>query len=139
MSEHKKAVIQAFLPILIVFIVVSCFTVVFVATLKKLNIDQPMVIIGNMILFAVTAFSFLLYRKALLAGNTQVFLRNVYSGMFIKFFVCLAAAFIYIFNAGNAVNKPGLFSLMFLYLVYTFMEVGILLNQSKQIKQNKNA
>lgn len=139
MSVQKKAVIQAFLPILLVFILVSCFTVVFVTTLRKLNVDQPMLIIGNMILFVVTALSFVLYRKALLAGNTQVFLRNVYSGMFIKFFVCLAAAFIYIFSVGGAVNKPGLFSLMFLYLVYTFLEIGILLNQSKHIKQNKNA
>ena len=139
MSVQKKAVIQAFLPILLVFSVVSCFSVVFVTTLRKINIDQSMLIIGNMLLFVVTAFSFVLYRKALLAGNTQVFLRNVYSGMFIKFFVCLSAAFIYIFNAGNALNKPGLFSLMFLYLVYTFLEIGILMNQSKQIKQNKNA
>jgi hypothetical protein len=42
-------------------------------------------------------------------------------------------------SAGNAVNKGGLFSVMFLYLVYTFSEIAILLKQSRQIKENKNA
>ncbi|MEJ7766490.1 MAG: hypothetical protein WKF89_01675 [Chitinophagaceae bacterium] len=138
MSSQIKAVIQSFLPILVLFIVISSFAIVFVTTLRKLNIDQSMVITGNVILFSVTALSYFLYRKALLAGNTQVFLRNVYSGMFIKFFVCLIAAFVYIFTVGNEVNKPGLFILMFLYLLYTFIEIAILLNQSKLIKHNSN-
>jgi hypothetical protein len=102
-------------------------------------VDILLLISGNLILFIVTSVSFVLYRKALFATNTHAFIRNVYSGMLLKLFVCMIAAFIYIYASGGQVNKAGLFSVMFLYLVYTFVEVAILLKQSKQIKQSKNA
>ncbi|MEO5996569.1 MAG: hypothetical protein ABIN89_07565 [Chitinophagaceae bacterium] len=135
MNEQKQAgVIKVFRPILIVFILVSVFPVVFSKTLEKIHVDQAVLIIGNIILFAVTLLSFLLYRKAMIAGNTQGFIKNVYSGMLLKFFVCIIAAFIYIFNARQAVNKGGVFALMFLYLVYTFLEISILMKNSKHKK-----
>src|ERR1700733_1199679 len=106
MNEQKSAgLLKVFRPILIVFILVSIFPVVFQKTLERIHIDQGVLIIGNIILFTVTLFSFLLYRRAMVAGNTQGFIRNVYSGMLLKFFVCIIAAFIYIFNARQAVNK----------------------------------
>ena len=137
MIEQKKAgVIKIFLPIIIVFILVSVIPVVFNGILQKTQIDQGVLLIGNLILFTVTVLSFLLYRKAMMAGNTQGFIRNVYGGMLLKFFICIIAAFIYIFNARQAVNKSGVFALMFLYLVYTFLEISILMKHSKH---NKNA
>lgn len=139
MSLINKPEIRALIPMLLVFILVSAVSVVFSDFLKQQNIDQTVLVTGNLLLFTAGAASFILYRKALLAGNTQAFLRNVYSGMLLKFFVCLAAAFVYIFNAGPALNKPGLFSVMFLYLLYTFIEMAIIMKQSKQIKLNKNA
>ena len=63
-----------------------------------------LVLSGNLLLFLVTVFSFILYRKALLAANTQAFLRNVYSGMLLKLFICMVAAFIYISAAGRSVK-----------------------------------
>ena len=134
----QQAGIRSFLPLLFVFILVSSFTIVVPGKLLDWNIDQGMLISGNIILFGVTLLSFVLHRKALFAGNTHLFLRNVYSGMGVKFFVCIFAALIYIFTSGNAVNKPGLFTLMFLYFLYTFLEVMILLKVSRQIKQKKN-
>jgi hypothetical protein len=135
MSELKKAgENKIFFPIVFVFILVSSFAVVFPKALDKTGIAQGVLIIGNLVLFAVTLVSFLLYRKAMMAGNTQGFIRNVYSGMLLKFFVCIIAAFIYIFNARQAVNKPGVFALMFLYLVYTFLEIFILMKHSKHKK-----
>ncbi|MEJ7737380.1 MAG: hypothetical protein WKF97_08140 [Chitinophagaceae bacterium] len=139
MSVRNKPEFRAFLPMLLIFALVSALSVVFRGFLENLNIDQTVLITGNLVLFIVGAASFVLYHRALLAGNTQVFLRNVYSGMLLKFFVSLTAAFIYLFSAGPAVNKPGLFGVMFLYLLYTFAEMAILMKQSKQIKLNKNA
>ncbi len=136
MSITNTPVFKSFFPILLVFISVSSSSVVFSRALKQWGIDQSMLIIGNIILFIATVVSFFLHRKAMVAGNTQVFLRNVYSGMLFRFFLCLIASFIYIYKEGNAVNVPGLFALLFLYMVYTFMEIAILL---KYTKQNRNA
>jgi len=137
-SSNKKSGL-AFLPLLLVFLFVSSSSVVFGRVLAKYQIDHIMLITGNIILFLVTLLSFLLYQRALMAGNTQIFLRNVYSGMMIKFFVCIAATFIYVLNTGNGVNRPALFILMFLYLLYTFMETALLMKRARQIKQNRNA
>jgi hypothetical protein len=139
MSLNKSPVFKSIFPILIFFLLVSSLAFILGDTLRRLNIDQPMVIAGNLILFVVTVISFGFYRKALYAGNTHAFLRNVYSSLFLKFFVCLIGIFLYVFTAGTSVNKPGLLGLLLLYLIYTFLEIGILMNESKQIKQNKNA
>ena len=139
MTLSQRTLIKGFLPVLLIFILVNSFSIIFRNALKSWNIDNLLVISGNLVLFFVTAVSFFLYRKALLAANTQVFLRNVYSGMMLKLFVCMIAVFIYISASGGQVNKPGLFTVMFLYLVYTFIEVAIVLKQSKQIKQRNNA
>ena len=139
MNVFPRPVLRLFIPLLLVFLFVSCLAVVFRNRLFIYKIDQDLVIYGNVILFFVTTVSFLLYRKALLAANTQAFLRNVYGGMLLKLFICMIAAFIYISAAGREVNRNGLFVLMFLYLLYTFIEVAILLKMSRQIKQQKHA
>jgi hypothetical protein len=131
-DQPTSARLKVILPIIIVFIFVNVIAVVFPALLEKLHIQQTLIVVGNLILFGVTMLSFLLYQKAMMAGKTSLFIRNVYSGMLIKFFVCLVAAFLYIYNARESVNKAGVFVLMFLYLVYTFLEVFILMKQSKQ-------
>ena len=139
MNLQQPPFIKLFLPVLLIFILVSCLSIAFRNSFTRLQIDTDVVIIGNLILFLVTLISFFLYRKALLASNTHAFLRNVYSGMMLKLFVCMTAAFIYIYAMDGKVNKPGLFAVMILYLVYTFVEIAILMKQSKQIKQRKNA
>lgn len=139
MISSKKKSGLAFLPLLLVFLFVSSSSVVFGKVLARYHIDQIMLITGNIILFSVTLLSFLLYQRALMAGNTQIFLRNVYSGMMIKFFVCISATFIYVLSTGNGVNRPALFILMFLYFLYTFMETALLMKRARQIKQNRNA
>ena len=67
-------------------------------------------------------------------NNVQVFLRMIYGGMFVKMMICLFTAFIYIMIAGKAVNKGGIIVCLFLYLVYSFVEIALLLKQSKQRK-----
>ena len=138
MSAFQRPALKLFIPLFIIFVFVSAFTILFSNSLHARDVDTGLLLSGNLILFLVTAISFILYRKALLAANTQAFLRHVYSGMLLKLFTCMIAAFIYISAAGREVNRTGLFVLMFLYLVYTFLEVAILLKMSRQIKQQNN-
>jgi len=132
MSDFKKTgAVKLFLPVIFVFLGVNVLGIVFSKLLEKSHIDQGLLVSGNLVLFIVTVLSFVLYQKAMMAGNTHNFIKNVYGGMFLKFFVCIVAAFIYIYNARQLVNKGGVFALMFLYLIYTFLEISILMKNSK--------
>ena len=132
---ERKTLMRAFLPVLLVFIISSALVVSIGNTMEeRWNIDKDVVLIGNLVLFLATAISFFLYQKSLTNNRVQVFLRMIYSGMFIKMFICLITAFIYISSAGKSVSKGAVFVCMFLYFVYSFIEIAVLLKLSKQHK-----
>jgi hypothetical protein len=131
-----KRKFRAFLPVLLFFVLLNSFFISGKNLLAKWNVDQDVVIIGNALLFVITLISFLLAYRGLHHTNPHVFIRSVYISVMLKLFVCMIAAFIYISIYKKELNKPALFTCMGLYLVYTFMEVGILM---KLLKQKKNA
>ena len=102
--------------------------------LSNWNADPDVLIIGNSILLVATLLSFFLYSRALKNNQPHKFLKYIYGGMFLKMLICLIAAFTYIASFGNDVNKPAIFGCMFLYFLYTFVEVSILLRLSKEQK-----
>lgn len=123
---------KAWWPIVLVFIITNAVLL----TGRRWatgNIDADVLIVGNLVLFLSTMVSFFLYQRSLQNNQAQAFLRYIYSGMFLKMLICIIAAFIYIASVNN-VNKPAIFGCMFLYFVYTFIEVSILLRLSKQQK-----
>ena len=95
-------------------------------------VDFAVLLIGNLLLFAVSFYSLRLGIKALQHKNVQVFLRLVYSSLLIKLFLLSIAALIYIARVKQEVNKPALFGCFGLYLIYTFTEVRLVMQQSKQ-------
>jgi ACR3 family arsenite efflux pump ArsB len=137
MTESRPITKNPFLPLIIAFILFTAVILIFSSALEKRNIDSGALTGGNILLFVVSMFSYLFYRKALLAGNTQEFLRHVYSAILMKLFVCAIAAFIYIYTAGKNVNTGAIFGMMFFYIVYTGIELSGALKQSRQIKENK--
>ena len=125
-----------FLPVMLFFILLNGFFIAGKSILAKWNADQEVLIIGNALLFMLTLISFLLARRGINHSNPHVFIRSVYISVMLKLFACMIAAFIYISIFKKDLNKAALFTCMGLYLVYTFMEVGILM---KMLKQKKNA
>lgn len=123
-------------PMILVFIFLNAFFLIGKNWLAEKNIDQEVLIAGNLLLFMVTMLTFLLTYRSLKAANPNVFVRAMYGGFIIKFFVVAIAAFIYIMVTKKNVNKPALFFCMGLYIVYTFFEVSSLL---RVLKQKKNA
>lgn len=121
---------------ILVFVLLNGFFVAGKNMLAKWDAGQSVLIIGNLILFAVSLSSFLLTRRSLQYPNPNAFVRAMYGSFMIKFFVCAAAAFIYIMSVRKNVNKTALFICMGLYIVYTVMEVSALF---KLLKQKKNA
>ena len=132
----NKIVFKAFTPILVIFTITSGILVAFPVLFTKMKIDANVMLVGNLILFIATLISFYFYYRSLRNNRVAVFLRLIYGAMFIKMMICLVTAFIYIMVTGKNVNKGAIFGCMFLYLVYTFIEVAVLMKLSKQ---NKNA
>jgi hypothetical protein len=129
--------LKKFRPITLVFILSSVFFIVWDKRLTESGISPDVAIMGNLILFIATLISFYLYYKALQNDRVAVFLRMIYGGMFIKMMLCLFAAIIYISIAGKSTNKGGIFICMFLYFLYTFLEMSILMKLSKQLKNGQ--
>jgi hypothetical protein len=129
--------LKKFRPITLVFILSSALFIVWDKRLITYGIDPDVATMGNLVLFFATLVSFYLYYKALHNDRVAVFLRMIYSGMFIKMMICLFTAIIYISIAGKATNKGAIFICMFLYFLYTFLEITILMKLSKQLKNGQ--
>ena len=121
-------------PIVLIYVISTAILITGKRWATTYGTDTDILIIGNSVLALATLVSFFLYQRSLDNNRPQAFLRYIYSGMFLKMMICLVAAFIYIIFAGKNVNKPALFGCMFLYFVYTFVEVSILLRMSKHQK-----
>lgn len=128
---------KAMLPLVIIFIVISVVVYISRAWLQaQWNADHRVLLVGNAILFLATGFSFYLYSKALRNSNVQVFLRMMYSSLLAKMFLCLGATAIYLMLAGKEVNKGGIIGCFVFYIIYTWVEIKVLMGLSK--KQPKN-
>ena len=126
---------KAFLPIVLIFIALNGFFISGKGILQRWHADRDVLILGNAFLFLITLISYLLAQRGLKNTNPYAFVRSVYLSIMIKLFTCIIIAFVYIsINKAN-LNKPALFTCMGLYLVYTFMEVSVLMKLLKQKKQ----
>ena len=130
----NNTVFRSFRPLILLFIIISALTITGRAWLSRWNVDGNVLIVGNLVLFAATALSFFLFSRSLGTKNAQAIVRTVYTGVLSKMIVCLLTVFIYISIAGKGVNKAGIFGCMLLYLLYTTVEVAILMKLSKQNK-----
>jgi hypothetical protein len=117
---------RSFLPILILFIVLNGFFITGGTLLQRWDADREVLIIGNGMLFFITALSYFISIRGLKHPNPNAFMRSVYTSLMMKLFLCAIAAIAYIATHGKNINKPALFTLMGLYLVYTFLEVSVL-------------
>ena len=128
---------RSFWPIVAIFVVVALLALAARNWLaERWNMDYLVLSVGNLVLFLATAFSFYLYSKALRNKNVQLFLRMMYSSLLVKMVFCLAATLIYLFVAGKGVNKAAIIGCFVLYMVYTYIEVKVLMRLSKNSPKN---
>jgi L-asparagine transporter-like permease len=102
------------------------------------GMKKNVMLTGNTILFVATGISFILYRRSLQQKNVQLSFRMIYGGMFLKLMICLFTAMIYIMIAKKEVSKGAIFGCMFLYFVYTFVEVSVISKISRKEGYAKN-
>lgn len=123
---------KRFAPVLLFFIILNVLFFAARTWLVQWNVDLKVLAIGNLFLFLVTLLSFIVAQKGLKSSNPHAFVRSVYSSILLKLFLCIIAAFAYIAVHRTELNKPALFTCMGLYLVYTFLEVSVLMKMLKQ-------
>ncbi|MCX6316768.1 MAG: hypothetical protein NTW29_05730 [Bacteroidetes bacterium] len=122
--------------VLILFMVVNGLCFAGKAWLEKNGVSLPVLLGGNLLLAGVSVLAYLLMRKALRTNTGQAFVRAMYSGFMLRFFLVAIAAFVYIMVEKSKVNKPALIACAGLYILYTAIETRSLLHT---LKQNKNA
>ena len=119
------------LPLIMLFCVVTALLVLGKSQLLQWGVDPMVIIAGNILLFMVSIASLFLYQRAMAHPTTMGFLRNTYGGLFFKLLVCIIAMVIYILADRAHVNKPGIFACVFLYFVYTLLEMRSLMQWNK--------
>lgn len=125
------AVRKSLLPLFFLFVIINSLAIVFRSRLTSMGFDIDVLLIGNLFLCCLTFFSFYMLYKGMKAATTAGFLRSVYGSFIIKLLLVAFIVFAYAFLFKEKINKPSLFSCMFLYLVYTFIETRGLLRLSK--------
>lgn len=129
---------RAFVPIVIIFVVTTLIFILVPSLDFLWNMSKIVMIAGNAILFVATFISFYLFSRSLGNNNVHAFLRMIYGGMFAKMIICLFAALIYIMIVKKGVSKGAIFGCMFLYFVYTFVEISIIMKLSRKDKYVKD-
>jgi len=131
-KENRKA----FFPIVLLFIILNGLILTFKTFLESHGFDREFLLWANLFLFFISIGGFLLQRKGLQSPNPQAFVRGMYASMMFKMFICMIVVLIYVFLFRSKINKPGLFTAMGLYIVYTVVEVTALM---KVARKKKNA
>ncbi|MEP6726162.1 MAG: hypothetical protein ABJC98_10120 [Bacteroidota bacterium] len=122
---------RVMVPLVIVFCIITALLIMGKKQLSQWGVDPMLVIIGNMLLFAVSLSSLLLYQRAMAHPTTIGFLRNTYSGLFLKLLVCIIAIMIYVILVKEHVNKQGIIACIFLYFLYSLLEMRSLMQWNK--------
>lgn len=123
---------KVFLPIIFVFVFLNSFILIFRSFLERNGFDQELLIMANLLLFLLTMAGIFIQLKGLQSPNPQAFVRGVYASLIIKMFVVMAVVFTYAFLNRENINKPGIFTSMGMYIVYTVTEVITLMKASKK-------
>lgn len=119
-------------PLVIVFFISAGLILLFRTQLTAYGFNWNILMGGNLFVYLVTVVSMHMLSEGMKAANTHAFLTRAYGGIMIKMFACAIAAFIYILASGKSLNKPALFACMGLYLVYTFVELSLIMKNSRR-------
>jgi hypothetical protein len=124
---------QFFIPLIVLFGVVNSICFLFNDALKLKQIDPIMVAGANTLLFVICTIGIRSQIRSVNNTNPHAMVRSVMGSVVLKLFVLGSAAFIYLYNMGEAQGVNGIFVSMGLYILYTWLEVKI----AMQIKPTK--
>jgi hypothetical protein len=111
-------------PLVLIFIFINSFILLSKNFLINHGFDNELLLIGNFLLFSISIAAMLIQLRGVKSTNPNVFVRSVYVVMIIKLFIVAIVLTTYILLHNRIINKPAIFTLMGLYVVYTVLEVS---------------
>jgi len=125
-----------FRPLVILFIAANALCLCFAKWLDAKGIDHIVLMYANLLLFLLTLVTSLIHAKAINNNSPYGFVRSVTGSTFIKLIVIGASLLIYLFTAGENRNIYAIAAAMFLYIVYTILEVtgAMRMNRKKNVE-----
>ena len=123
--------IKPFLPSVFLFLLLNGLFMFFLYTLTGYGFSMQVLVWGNVFLFGLSVISFLLQQKAAKSTSPQLIVRYFYISFLVKLILVAVMALIYAKTA-TKVNKASVIACMVFYMVYTFIEISMLLKAGKQ-------
>lgn len=118
-------------PIVGLFIAVNSVCGLLFSWLQGKGLDPFVLMSGNLIVCLLTLISFYMLYKGMKAKTTVQFMSSVYGSFLMKLVVCGLVVVLYA-TLSTTVNSPAIFASLFLYLMYTFIEMRGLLMMIKK-------
>lgn len=123
---------KALFPVILLFVIVNLLGFLLPAPLGSLDVNVEVLLLGNFFVCSITLFSFWMLFRGLKASSTHSFMSSVYGSFIIKLVVSALVVVGYAKRSGSEMNTPGIMACMFLYLIYTFLEIRGLLGLTKK-------
>lgn len=125
---------KPFVSIALVFIILNGIIIFAKRFLEDAGFDLDFLVCANLLLFIISIGGLFIQLKGLRSPKPQAFVRSVYASFMFKLFLVMAVVLIYVFLFSSKINKPGLFTAMGLYIVYTVVEVTALMKAATKKK-----
>lgn len=123
--------LKLFLPSFFLFLLLNGLFMLFQRMLNAYGFSVQVLLWGNVFLFGLSIISFLLQKKAAKSTSPQLVIRYFYISFLVKLILVAAMALIYAKTAAR-VNKMSVIACMVFYMLYTFIEISMLLKAGKQ-------
>ncbi len=120
---QTKNLSKAILPLFILFIVIDAFILYSHSYFTTTLIDLMAIFVCNCLLFVLSVLSLVMHEKAINQKNANAMVTSVMGATLLKLLVLASAAFIYLFLKKSANVTYTLFIVMFMYIIYTALEV----------------
>ncbi len=119
-------------PLILLFVFANILFLVNKSWLAKWALDANVLIIANLLFFAISLIAFYLQKRGVENKNPNVFVRGIMGGMMIKMFLVIISLMIYAFVWKESFSKMSVLVSMFLYLIYLVVEVAVATKMNKQ-------
>lgn len=123
--------LKAFAPSVFFFLFLSGLIFIFSNKIVGYGLSVKILHIGNIFIFFLSLISFLLLQKGGNAASPQILVRYFYISFLIKFILVAMLSLVYA-KTTPRVNKISIITCMFFYIIYTFLEMRVLLKVGKK-------
>lgn len=114
---------RRFAPLSLLFIGLTVILLILRNTLEQAGFHVRFILIANAVLFVLSALALYIQMKYVRSSNPHAFVRGVYSSVLLKMLLIIAALFIFIVAMDGVINKRAIFITMFIYVLYSSLEV----------------